>query len=169
MHEKTHIEPEILKKLTVCGVCRSSQELVKLVSSLQVFLLEKVMFGSIFTHSSVLFSILVQSLAGFHQTCNNCGEIDFNVEQGVQDRFLDDGRKLMTKIVKSDSECFVECSVDCRCMSFSVCENSCQLNAGSRTLAKNLLRHKPGCSYYDFPPFEVSLSSYKKCDAGVVL
>jgi hypothetical protein len=47
--------------------------------------------------------------------------------------------------VKSDSECFVECSVDCRCMSFGVCENSCQLNAGSRKLVKNSLRHKAGC------------------------
>ena len=95
-------------------------------------------------------------------TCNTCGQIDFNIEQGVQDRFLDDGRKQATKIVKSDSECFVECSLDCRCMSFSVCENSCQLNARSRTLVKNSLRHKPGCRYYDFRPFEVSSSSSKE-------
>jgi hypothetical protein len=67
------------------------------------------------------------------------------------------------KIVKSDSECFgVECSLDCRCMSFSVCENSCQLNARSRTLVKNSLRHKPGCRYYDFRPFVVSSSSSKE-------
>jgi hypothetical protein len=128
------------------------------------------MFGNICTHSSVLFFLLVQILASFHQTCNNCGQIDFNVEQGVQARFLHDGRKLATKIVKSDSECLVECSLDCRCMSCSVCENSCELNAGSRTLVKNSLRHKPGCSYYDFPPFEVSLSSYQeKSDIGVAL
>ena len=117
------------------------------------------MYGNIFTHNSVWCFILVQNLAGFDQTCNICRQIDFNVEQGEQDGFLHDGRNLATKFVKSDSECFVECSLDCRCMSFSVCENSCQLNAGSRQLVKNSLRHKPGCRYYDFPPFEVSPSS----------
>jgi hypothetical protein len=120
------------------------------------------MFGNIFTHSSVWFFVFVQNLAGFHQTCNTCGQIDFNVKQGVQGRYLDDGRKLATKIVKSDSKCFVGCSLDCHCMSFSVCDNSCQLNAGSRTLVKNSLRHKSGCRYYDFPPFEVSSSSSKE-------
>ena len=150
-----------LYTIAVREVCHSRHVLVKLFAKNNCFL-KKVMFGNIFTHSSVFFSILVQSLAGFHQTCNTCGQIDFNVEQGVQDRFLDDGRNLATTIVKSDSECFVECSLDCRCISFSVCENSCQLSARSRQLVKISLRHKPGCRYYDFPQFEVSPSLSKK-------
>jgi hypothetical protein len=127
------------------------------------------MLGNIFTYNSVLYFLLMQNLAGLDQTCNTCGQIYFNVEQGVQDRFLHDGGNLATKIVKSDSECFVECSFDCRCMSFTVCENSCQLNAGSRKLVKKSLRHKSGCRYYDFPPFKVSPSSYQeKFDTGVL-
>ena len=93
------------------------------------------------------------------QTCNPCGLAHFNIEQAVQDSFLvDEGRNLAAKIVQSDSECFAECSLDFRCMSFSVCENLCQLNAGSRYLVKNSLRPRPGCRYYDFYSFEVRLS-----------
>ena len=128
------------------------------------------MTGNVFTHNSVLFLFLVQSFADFDQSCNTCGQIDFNVEQAVHGRFLDDGRMLTTKIVKSDAECFLECSLDCRCLSFNVCGKSCQLNAGSRKLAKNSLRRKPGCHYYDFPPSEVSSSKNKsKSTTGVLL
>ena len=111
------------------------------------------MFGA----TCVFFLFLVKVLTGFDQTCNTCGQIDFSVEQAVQDRFLDDGRTLATKIVKTDAECFGECSLDCRCMSFSVCGKFCHLSAGSRTLVKNSLQHRPGCRYYDFPPFEVNM------------
>ncbi|CAB4038468.1 uncharacterized protein LOC113671815 [Paramuricea clavata] len=44
-------------------------------------------------------------------------------------------------------------------MSFTVCENSCQLNAGSRKLVKKSLRHKHGCRYYDLPPFKSTCDS----------
>ena len=125
------------------------------------------MFGKVFIHNSVLFLLLVGISTGFDQTCNTCDQIDFNVEQAVHDRFLDDGRNLTTKIVQSDTECFVECSLDCRCLSFSVCGKSCQLNAGNRKLAKNSLRRKPECRYYDFPSFEVSSSKNKSKSATI--
>ena len=110
---------------------------------------------------SVWFVIMVEISTGSGQACDTCGRIDFNVEQAMQDRFLNDGRTLATKTLKSDTECFEECSLDCRCMSFSVCGQSCHLSAGSRMLVKNSLRHRPGCRYYDFPSFEVKIAQHK--------
>ena len=89
------------------------------------------------------------------RVCNNCNKLAFSVKWGVEDRVLDDDRELKNNTVKSDTECFVECSLDCRCMSFSVCGSSCHLNARSRNLIRGSLLRKPGCRYYDFPAFEV--------------
>jgi hypothetical protein len=126
------------------------------------------MFWNISTYDCLLLFLLLGILTGFDEACNTCGLIDFNVEQAVHDRFLNDGRILAIKIVKSDSECFEECSADCRCMSFSVCGRSCRLNAGSRMLVKNALRRNPGCRYYDFPPFEVKFKTNSKCICVII-
>ena len=121
------------------------------------------MFKNISTHClSVWFVIFLEISTGFDQTCDTCGRIGFNIQQAIQDRFLNDGRILAAKIVKSDTECFGECALDCRCISFSVCDQSCHLSAGSRKLAKNALRQKLGCRYYDFPSFEVKLLDIKQ-------
>ncbi|XP_028410331.1 uncharacterized protein LOC114532941 [Dendronephthya gigantea] len=109
---------------------------------------------NVFERSLVLLILLVQGLVGADKTCNACGQIPFHVEQGIAGRYLDDGRNLKVQSVNTHSECFSECSFDCRCMSFTVCGKSCYLNAGSRKLAKNSLLLRPGCRYYDFPVFE---------------
>lgn len=113
---------------------------------------------NVFGRSLVILILLGQSLVGSDQTCNACGQIPFNVKQGMRGGFLDDGRNLKIPSVSTHSECFAECSFDCRCMSFTVCGGLCYLNAGSRKLAKNSLLLRPGCSYYDFPGFKVSQS-----------
>ena len=111
----------------------------------------------------IFLKIFLKISTGFDQTCDTCGRVEFSIKQAIQDRFLnDDGRILATKIVKSDTECFGECALDCRCISFSVCDQSCHLSAGSRKLAKNALRQKLGCRYYDFPSFEVKLLNIKQ-------
>ena len=115
------------------------------------------MVGKLFTRTNLTSVILfvVQCLTAVYRMCSGCNQIVFSIQQGLQDRILEDSRDLKSVIVKSDTECFVECVFDCRCMSFTVCRNSCHLSAGSRNLVRGSLRRKLGCRYYDFLAFEV--------------
>ena len=99
--------------------------------------------------------IIVQCSQDPARVCNKCSKLLFNVKWGLENSILDDGRELKNMTIRSDTECFAECALDCRCMSFSICGNSCHLNAGSRSLGRGSLFYKSGCRYYDFPAFEV--------------
>ena len=99
--------------------------------------------------------IIVQCSQDPVRICSKCNKLFFNVKWGLENSILDDGRELKNITIRSDAECFAECSLDCRCMSFSVCGSSCHLNGGSRNLVRGSLFHKSGCRYFDFPAFEV--------------
>lgn len=93
-------------------------------------------------------------------TCTFSTQRKFNVKDGVQDRILENKMMFKTTKVDVDPQCFSECSNDCRCLSFNVCGQICQLNAGKRLLGRNSLRVKPGCRYYDLPEEKVNLQYY---------
>lgn len=118
------------------------------------------MLGKLFIHFlSVLVVLKLAHLSRtFQQHCNSCTRIEFNVKDGVPDKIFPADRVYEMKAVQSITECFVECSLDCRCMSFSVCGMSCHLNSGNQNLTRSPLVHKPGCRYYDFPSPKVSLA-----------
>ena len=93
-------------------------------------------------------------------TCTSSTRREFSVKDGVKDRRLEDKTMFKTTKVDMDSQCFSECSNDCRCLSFNVCGQICQLNAGTRILGRNSLRVRHGCRYYDLPQEKVNLQYY---------
>ena len=112
--------------------------------------------------------IIVQCSQDPVRVCNKCSKLVFNVKWGLENSILDDGGELQNMTIRSDAECFAECSFDCRCMSFSVCGDTCHLNAGSRNLVRGSLFYKSGCRYYDFPAFEVGRFTNFKIYAEII-
>ena len=108
------------------------------------------------------FILICQRPVVFGKTCGSCTRMTFSVKDVLNDRALEDNRRLKDTIVEHDSQCFTQCSHNCQCLSFNICGKTCQLNAANKFLAKNSLRVKPGCRYYDFPISEVRLTALNR-------
>ena len=89
-------------------------------------------------------------------SCPTCSSSSFNIKDGIKDRTLE-GRVVKALTIDDyHSECFLKCSLDCRCLSFNVCGKQCQLNADRQDMKNNSLKIRRGCAHYDFPRTIVS-------------
>ena len=78
-----------------------------------------------------------------------CSTDAFHIKDGIAERALV-GRTFKNSTIDGwHSECFLECTMDCRCLSFVVCGKQCQLNADKKEMRNNSLEIKKGCTYYD--------------------
>ena len=90
-----------------------------------------------------------------------CSNNHFHIKDGVDDRILEDRIFKTIKIRDYRSECFVHCTMDCRCLSFNVYDQQCQLNADKKDMKNNSLKIKHGCSYYDLDVSKLILFDFK--------
>ena len=87
---------------------------------------------------------------------STCSTNTFHMDDGVADRTLEGRIIKNSTVVVWHSECFLECAMDCRCLSFVVCGKQCTLNADQKEMRNNKLESKKGCTYYEFRQEQVS-------------
>ena len=80
----------------------------------------------------------------------SCSSDSFYIEDFVNDHSL--GTRTFatsTMVEDGNTDCFLKCTKNCKCLSFNICGRQCQINADRKEMKNNSLTMKYGCIYYD--------------------